>query len=216
MRRDPQSHVSRMGDLRVLFVMATEQEYGEHLRRVITPLVTGVGPVEAAAATGATLGSLAAGNALPDLVFSVGSAGSRTLIHAGLYQIESITYRDMDATAIGFARGVTPFLDEPATIAIRHRLSGIPVASIATGASIVSGRAYDAVDADMVDMESFAVYRAARRFGVPMIGLRGISDGQAELSGLHDWMEYLHVIDHKLAGAVDAFASQVARGEFAL
>src|SRR5678816_2825278 len=69
MRPDPQSHVSRMGDLRVLFVMATEQEYGEHLRRVITPLVTGVGPVEAAAATGATLGSLAAGNALPDLVF---------------------------------------------------------------------------------------------------------------------------------------------------
>jgi adenosylhomocysteine nucleosidase len=51
---------------------------------------------------------------------------------------------------------------------------------------------------------------------VPMIGLRGISDGRAELSGLHDWMEYLHVIDHKLAGAVDAFASQVARGEFTL
>ena len=68
----------------------------------------------------------------------------------------------------------------------------------------------------MVDMESFAVYRAARRFGVPMIGLRGISDGRAELTGLHDWMEYLHEIDRKLADAVTAFAGHVASGKFAL
>jgi adenosylhomocysteine nucleosidase len=216
MSGEPQSHVSDMGGLRVLFVMATEQEYGAELRRVITPLVTGVGPVEAAAATGATLGGLAAADALPDLVFSLGSAGSRTLVHAGLYQIESITYRDMDATAIGFEKGVTPFLDEPATIAIRHSMPGIPAASIATGGSIVSGSGYDGITADMVDMESFAVYRAARRFGVPMIGLRGISDGRAALSGLHDWMEYLHEIDHKLAAAVKTFAAQAATGEFRL
>jgi adenosylhomocysteine nucleosidase len=213
---DPQSHVSVVGGLRVLFVMATEQEYGTELRRVIAPLVTGVGPVEAAAATGATLGGLAVANALPDLVFSLGSAGSRTLAHAGLYQIESITYRDMDATAIGFAKGVTPFLDEPPTIVIRHCMLGIPAASIATGASIVSGSGYDGITADMVDMESFAVYRAARRFDVPMVGLRGISDGRAALSKLHDWMEYLHEIDHKLAEAVKAFADQAARGDFRL
>jgi adenosylhomocysteine nucleosidase len=216
MNADPTSHVSDVGGLRVLFVMATEQEYGVELRRVITPLVTGVGPVEAAAATGATLGGLAAANALPDLVFSLGSAGSRRLAHAGVYQIESITYRDMDATAIGFAKGVTPFLDEPATIAIPHCMPGIPAASIATGASIVSGPGYDGIAADMVDMESFAVYRAARRFGVPMVGLRGISDGRTALNGLHDWMEYLHEIDHKLAGAIKAFAGQAAKGDFHL
>jgi adenosylhomocysteine nucleosidase len=172
--------------------------------------------VEAAAATGATLGRLAAAGELPDLVFSLGSAGSRRLEHAGLYQIASIAYRDMDATAIGFARGVTPFLDEPATIDIPGRIPGIPAASIATGASIVSGAAYDAIAADMVDMESFAVYRAARRFSVPMIGLRGISDGRADLAGLHDWMEYLHVIDRKLAAALEAFAGSVTAGEFRL
>ena len=55
------------------------------------------------------------------------------------------------------------------------------------------------IDADMVDMESFAVLRAARRFGVPMVGLRGISDGRSELTGIHDWTEYLHIIDEKLA-----------------
>ncbi len=212
----PEPEVAEVGGLRVLYVMATEQEYGDHLRRRIKPLVTGVGPVEAAAATGAALGALAARGALPDLVFSMGSAGSRTLTHAGLYQIASLTYRDMDATAIGFDRGVTPFLDEPATVDIPYRLAGIPAASIATGASIVSGSAYDAVAAAMVDMESFAVYRAARRFAVPMIGLRGISDGRNALQGIHDWMEYLHEIDEKLAAAVTAFTTAAARGEFKL
>ena len=75
-------------------------------------------------------------------------------------------------------------------IAIAHRVPEIPAASIATGATIVSGAAYDGIDADMVDMESFAVLRAARPFGVPMIGLRGISDGRRDLTGLHDWTEY--------------------------
>jgi adenosylhomocysteine nucleosidase len=216
MTADPQSHVTAIGGLRVLFVMATHQEYGERLRALITPLIAGVGPVEAAAATGAALGALSARGRLPDLVFSLGSAGSRSLEHAAIYQIASIAYRDMDATALGFAKGVTPFLDEPATVAVGPRLPGIPAASIATGASIVSGRGYDAVAADMVDMESFAVDRAARRFAVPMIGLRGISDGRSDLAGLHGWMEYLHVIDHKLADAVTAFSAHVATGEFRL
>jgi len=68
----------------------------------------------------------------------------------------------------------------------------------------------------MVDMESFAVYRAAARFGVPMVGLRGISDGRDELTGLHDWTEYLHVIDEKLAAALEAFAGHVTAGRFRL
>lgn len=33
----------------ILFVMAVDAEYGPHLKSRITPLMTGVGPVEAAA-----------------------------------------------------------------------------------------------------------------------------------------------------------------------
>ena len=205
-----------IGALMVLFVMAAEQEYGDHLRRVIKPLITGVGPVEAAAATGAALGALAERNRLPDLVFSLGSAGSRTLEHAAIYQIASVAYRDMDATPLGFAKGVTPFLGEPATIAIPHRIPGIPSASISTGAAIVSGTHYESIAADMVDMESYAVLRAAGRFGVQMIGLRGISDGRSELSELSDWITTLRDIDVKLAAAVDAFGAHVETGAFRL
>ena len=97
---------------------------GHTSRRLIEPLITGVGPVEAAAATAAALARLDAAGRKPDLVFSLGSAGSRTLEHAGIYQIASVAYRDMDASPLGFPKGATPFLDEPAIIAIPHRIAG--------------------------------------------------------------------------------------------
>ncbi len=212
----PAPHVAEIGNLAVLFVMATEQEYGHDLRHLITPLITGVGPVEAAAATAAALAKLAAAGTAVDLVFSLGSAGSRTLTHAGIYQIASVSYRDMDASLLGVPKGVTPFLDEPAVIPIPDIIPDIPAASLSTGADIISGKGYDTIDADMVDMESFAVLRAARRFGVPMVGLRGISDGRNELTGIHDWTEYLHVIDEKLAVALEDFAGHVTAGRFLL
>lgn len=205
-----------VGGLAVLFVMATEHEYGPALRERISPVVTGVGPVEAAAGTAHALAALDHRGHVPDLVVSLGSAGSRTLDHAGLYQVGSVAYRDMDASPLGFEKGRTPFLDHPAAIPIPHRIPGIPVASIATGGSIVSGADYDAVGADMVDMETFAVLRAAHRFGVPLVGLRGISDGRADLTGLHDWTEYLHVIDAKLAAAIDDLAAHAGAGRFRL
>ena len=86
------------------------------------------------------------------------------------------------------------------------------VHTLSTGADIVSGPAYDAVVEDMVDMETFAHLRAAQHFGVPLIGLRGISDGAAELQHLSDWTQYLHIIDEKLAVAVDRIADQLANG----
>ncbi len=52
-------------------------------------------------------------------------------------------------------------------------------------------------------METFAVLRACQAFGVPLLALRGISDGKAELSQLADWTQYLHIVDERLAEAVD-------------
>lgn len=201
---------------RVLFVMAVDAEYGPQLRARIAPLMTGVGPVEAAVALTAALSQMAAGDGLPELVVSLGSAGSRRLRQLGIYQVASLEYRDMDASALGFARGETPMLGLPARVELPLRIPGIAAASLATGASIVSGAAYDAVGADMVDMESFAVLRACQRFGLPLIGLRGISDGAEELAQLSDWTQYLHLVDERLADAVDRLAQALERGELVL
>ena len=43
--------VTRIGGRRVLFVMATDHEYGRCLAERFVPLMTGVGPVEAAIGT---------------------------------------------------------------------------------------------------------------------------------------------------------------------
>lgn len=208
--------VTDIGGLRVLVVMATEQEYGPHLKQRFKPVITGVGPVEAAIGTAMALGELDRVDALPDLVLSLGTAGSARLDHAGIYQVASIAYRDMDASPIGFEKGVTPFTGEPAVIPIPQRIPGVPAASISTGGNIISGKAYDAIAADMVDMETYAVFRAAERLKVPVIGLRGISDGRSDLTGLHDWLEFLHILDEKLATTLDDFAEHVRAGRFSL
>lgn len=197
---------------RVLFVMAAEAEYGPHLRARFAPLMTGVGPIEAGVALAGALARLDAAGSLPDLAVSLGSAGSRTLEQTGVYQVASVSYRDMDASALGFPRGETPFLGLAAVVPMPLSVPGIPAATLSTGADIVSGAAYEAIDADMVDMETFACLRACQRFAVPLVGLRGISDGAAELRHFGDWTEYLHVIDEKLAVAVDRLAEAVASG----
>jgi adenosylhomocysteine nucleosidase len=211
-----ETSVASVGSLRVLFVMAAAAEYGARLRARIAPLLCGVGPVEAAISTTATLASLAQARKLPDLVFNLGSAGSRTLEHAGIFQVASVRYRDMDASPLGFERGVTPFADHGAVIAIPQRIDGIASASLSTGASIISGGGYDQIETDMVDMECFAILRAAQRYGIPTIGLRGISDGRAELSRIEDWSHCLALIDERLAAGIDLFESQVRLGRFAL
>ena len=206
--------VASFGGLAVLFVMATEQEYGPCLKRMMKPLMVGVGPVEAAATTAAALAQLRASEGLPDLVVSLGSAGSRILDHAAVYQVESVSYRDMDASPLGFEKGLVPFAGVPAVIPIANRIDGIPAASLSTGGDIVSGPAYDAIAADMVDMETYAVLRAAQAVGVAMIGLRGISDGRGALTGLHDWAEVLHLIDERLADCLEMLGDQMRSGEF--
>jgi adenosylhomocysteine nucleosidase len=197
------SGLARHGEVSVLYVMAAPAEYGDHLRARIQPLMTGVGPVEAAVALTAALARLEAAGDLPDLIVSLGSCGSRVLDHAAVYQASSVAYRDMDASALGFSKGVTPLLDQPAILVLPCPIPGVPTATLSTGANVVSGAAYDAIEAEIVDMETWALVRSAQTFDVPLVALRGVSDGRAELKALEDWTSTLHHVDENLAAALD-------------
>ena len=198
-----------IGGCRLMFIMAAPPEYGAELKRRFEPLFTGVGPVEAAATTAAALAVLETHESLPDLIVTLGSAGSLRLEQGEIYQASRVSYRDIDASALGFPRGTTPFLDLPPVIDLPYRIPGVKTASLSTGAAVISGKAYETIDADMVDMETFAVLRATMRFSLPLIGLRGISDGDRELRHYDDWHQYLHVVDAKLAKAVDQLADWI-------
>ena len=201
-----------LGGRNVLFLMAAHAEYGEHLKRRFKPLFTGVGPVESAIATARALAELEVRGAPVDLVCCLGSAGSRNLEQGAVYQVSSVSYRDMDASPLGFEKGTTPFLDLPAVVALPHMIEGVSPATLSTGGNIISGAAYDGIDADMVDMETFAVLRACMAHDLPLIGFRGISDGAADLHHFDDWTQYLHVVDENLAEAVDRLEAAIADG----
>jgi len=205
----------RPGVADILYVMATELEYGPALRSRITPVITGVGPVEAAISLTERLTRLDIEDKLPLLVVSLGSAGSAQLEQCGLYQASEVSWRDMDASALGFERGVVPFLDQPPTLPLGPFVPGVPMATLSTGANVVSGRGYDGILEHMVDMETYAILRACQRFGLPLIALRGISDGDRDLGALTDWTQYLGVIDVKLADAVDRLEAAVSEGSLA-
>nr|WP_314433921.1 5'-methylthioadenosine/S-adenosylhomocysteine nucleosidase [uncultured Brevundimonas sp.] len=199
--------LARHGGVSLLYVMAAPAEYGLHLQARIQPLMTGIGPVEAAVVLSAALARLEAAGDLPDLIVSLGSCGSRVLEHATVYQASSVAYRDMDASPLGFPKGVTPLLDQPAALALPCPIPGVPTATLSTGADVISGAAYDLIDAEMVDMETWALVRAAQTFGLPLIALRGVSDGRAELKALEDWTSTLHHVDQNLAAAVDGLVA---------
>lgn len=205
--------LKEIGGHSVLFVMAVDSEYGPHLKARIKPLMTGIGPVEAAIVLSHSLTRMQAENRMPDLIVSLGSAGSRALEQTEVYQVSSVAYRDMDVSPLGFEKGATPFLDHPAIMPLPLRIPGIAEASLSTGGNIVSGAAYDLISADMVDMETFAVMRCCQLFGIPLIGLRGISDGKEELKHVGNWTEYLHVIDEKLATVIDRMANALETGD---
>jgi len=199
--------IEHVAGRKLLFVMAVEAEYGPALRARFRPLLTGVGPVEAAVALTAALAE-----ARPDLVVSLGSAGSRRLAQGSVHRVGRVSWRDIDASPLGFPRGQVPFLDLPPILALPLRLLGVPVASLSTGADVVTGVTWDRVAEDMVDMETYAHLRACMRFGVPLMGLRGVSDGAAELTRIGDWADALPVVDARLGAAVDVLAEAVAGG----
>lgn len=205
-----------VGGKSVLFVMAAEAEYGPHLKALFTPVMTGVGPVEAAIELTRVLSQLVFDGRRPDLVVSLGSAGSAVLEQAEVYQAISVGYRDMDASPFGFEKGTTPFLGLPAVLPLPIRIPGVREASLSTGANVISGEMYTTIAADMVEMETYAILRACMAFEIPLVGLRGISDGKVEVNHINDWTEYLHVIDEKLADAVLKLEAAIEGGAIAI
>ena len=211
MRSPDAPTLDTLGGTRTLALMATEAEYGPALAARLSPVLIGVGPVEAAVNTTRALAALERAGTPPALALSIGSAGSNRLAQGSVHRVASVSWRDIDASPLGFARGTTPFLDLPAERSLPELAPTLPTARLSTGGNVIPNpAAYAAIDADMVDMETYAVLRACEAYGVALAGLRAVSDGDAELGGYGDWGDALPVLDERLAEAVDALAADLA------
>lgn len=130
-------------------------------------LVCGVGPVEAAAATAASIAQHR-----PSLILHVGIAGARrssALAPGSLVIGSESRYSDLSTSGDFAPRNVTP--DRALVAAARRAFPEAPLLTIGTTA-----RVGGSVDCEVEAMEGFAVLRAAQQAGVPAIEIRAISN----------------------------------------
>lgn len=140
--------------------------------------VTGVGKVNAALNAARLIE-----RHRPMRVWNFGTAGGIT-VGAGIHKCTRFVQRDMDVTPLGFALGQTPY--EPGVI-IEMGHDGLVCGS---GDSFVTNPALT-VQADLVEMEAFAIAKACTASGIPFLCYKFITD-QADGASSNDWQENIH------------------------
>jgi adenosylhomocysteine nucleosidase len=164
---------------RPLLVVALEEE-ATHLHVSELPvLVTGIGKVNAAVAVATILGEFS-----PSRIVNLGTAGALRDGMAGTYVVRRTVQHDLDDSALFALTGLR--FGEPIDVAEE----GV---TLATGDSFISDpvvRSRLAEGADLVDMEGYAIARAALVAQVPVTIVKQVSD-TADGSASRSWRSTL-------------------------
>lgn len=156
-----------------LLVVALEEE-ATHLHVSELPvLVTGVGKVCAASALSALLA-----RHRPSRLINLGTAGALKSGWAGTHVVGRVIQHDFDDEAIHALTG------ERYGAAIDLAAAGPVLASGDAFISDPAARERLALQADLVDMEGYAVARVAREFGLDATLVKEVSDMAGEGAGL--------------------------------
>ncbi len=174
----------------VLVVMALPAESDGVFEAAAVPvLYCGVGKVNAAIALCRELRRYGhAGQPLP-LVLNFGSAGSRVHMTGTLLACHEFVQRDMDASGLGFALGVTPFDEAPPCLSFEPRFAGLPTAICGSGDSFAQTAC--AVECAVVDMEAFALAKVCWIERARFACVKYVTDG-ADHAAAHHWRSNVH------------------------
>jgi adenosylhomocysteine nucleosidase len=134
---------------------------------------TGVGKINAAVKTLAIIKEFS-----PSLIINYGTAGRLNETLSGLVEVSRFVQRDMDATALGFKLGQTPF-DDVAEIDF-----GNHGYSCGSGDSFVTRS--PKLKTDLVDMEAYAMAKICYLHNVDFRCFKYISDN-ADDAAHDDW-----------------------------
>jgi adenosylhomocysteine nucleosidase len=159
-----------------LVVMALPLEGGDlFVRAQIPVLYTGIGKINAAHHLAVKLTEYRlAGVPLP-LVVNFGSAGSPTFATGLTVACTSFCQRDMDASALGFEPGETPFDESPTMLTFPPLNIDLPHAICGTGDSFAT--CPPGVRCDVVDMEAYALAKVCWLQGARFASFKYITDG---------------------------------------
>ena len=174
-----------------MVVMALPLEAQDVFERAGIPvLYTGVGKVNAAMALTRALAEIRhSGRPLPGVV-NFGSAGSRRFATGTIIACTAFHQRDMDASGIGFAAGITPYEEIPPVIGFSSPFRNLVASACGTGDSFeTSDRA---MACDVVDMEAYALAKVCHVEGTTFACAKFVSDGADHAAG-SDWQSNLHL-----------------------
>ena len=175
---------------RPLLVVALEEE-ATHLHPLGLPiLVTGAGKVNAAVAVATTIGEQR-----PSSLINLGTAGALRSGLNGSHVIARVTQHDLDDAALFSLTGL--HFGEPLELAA----AGL---TLTTGdAFIADPAARDrlAEHADLVDMEGYALVRAATAARIPITLVKQVSD-EAGDEAATSWIDTVEACSDKLAAWV--------------
>lgn len=164
-------------------------------------LYTGAGKVNAAIALMQRL----AQQPRPSLVINAGSAGSQTLAAGHVVVATQFHQRDMDATAMGFALGETPF-ESPIVLSHGLSVANLPQATCYTGDSFVT-TAHPELTLEVIDMEAYALAKVCHQLDQRFICLKFITDG-ADGQAANDWASAVVLAAENLALAIQQSLSE--------
>lgn len=157
-------------------LVALDEELPLELPFPYQKIVTGIGKVNATIATIEAITKFK-----PDYIINYGTAGTLNPVDypGGLYQVSAVMQRDMDCTPIGYDIGKTPFDPEHVVINL-----GVEGPTLSTGDNFVTSMPQ--LISDLVDMEAYAIVKAAKRYDVPVRVYKFISDN-ADGSANSEW-----------------------------
>ena len=169
-----------------LIVCALEDEFNIETE-IFSLLHTGVGKVNAAI----SLTEYILLNEKPSYVINYGTAGSKRIKVGSIVDCTKFIQRDMDASKLGFDLFETPFEDKDSKKIDYSFFSRNPIRNFLTCASGDSFLASSSSHpGDVVDMEAYSLAKVCRKFSIPFISFKYISDSADSDAG-YDWEKNL-------------------------
>lgn len=174
----------------IIVVMALRVESSGVFENAGVPvLFCGVGKVNAAIALMQELSQYSRiGQSMP-LVVNFGSAGSRRHATGTLVSCHEFVQRDMDVGGLGFALGVTPYDEAPATLVFDPVFTQLPAAVCGSGDSFATVDV--AVSCEVIDMEAYALAKVCRHENARFACAKFVTDG-ADHAAAGDWRSNVH------------------------
>lgn len=167
----------------LLIVLALPDEAQGHFDTLQSDVVfTGIGKINAAHALTRRLTERRATGRLPRLVLNFGTAGSGHFDTGSLVACRRFVQGDMDARALGFELGHTPFESGPHELVFPALFAHLPegVCSSADRFDTSGGQC------EVVDMEAYALAKVCRLEEVAFACAKYITDG-ADHNAATDW-----------------------------